>query len=145
MLFCVAGVVLCDIPTCLIPCRMCQNWKSLARNARFAAPTCLVSSFWFSFGVAVSMGEAAKLQSRLEFLHCLSSGVAVSMGKAAKPRLFCCTHVAVSMGEAAQLQSRLEFLLVLWRRRVYGGSCKASLVLMRSRRCVYGGSCKTSL
>ena len=33
---------------------------SLARNARFAAPTCLVSSLWFSSGLAVSMGEAAK-------------------------------------------------------------------------------------
>ena len=33
---------------------------SLARNARFAAPTCLVSSFWFSCGLAVSMEEAAK-------------------------------------------------------------------------------------
>ena len=33
---------------------------SLARNARFAAPTCLVSSLWFSCGVTVSMGEAAK-------------------------------------------------------------------------------------
>ena len=33
---------------------------SLARNARFGAPTCLVSSLWFSCGVAVSMGEAAK-------------------------------------------------------------------------------------
>ena len=33
---------------------------SLARNARFAAPTCLVSSLWFSCGFAVSMGEAAK-------------------------------------------------------------------------------------
>ena len=33
---------------------------SLARNARFAAPTCLVSSRWFSCGFAVSMGEAAK-------------------------------------------------------------------------------------
>ena len=32
----------------------------LARNARFAAPTCLVSSLWFSCGIAVSMGEAAK-------------------------------------------------------------------------------------
>ena len=31
----------------------------LARNARFCAPTCLVSSLWFSCGVAVSMGEAA--------------------------------------------------------------------------------------
>ena len=34
---------------------------SLARNGRFGAPTCLVSSLWFSCGLAVSMGEAAKL------------------------------------------------------------------------------------
>ena len=34
---------------------------SLARNARFDAPACLVSSLWFSCGVAaVSTGEAAK-------------------------------------------------------------------------------------
>ena len=31
----------------------------LARNARFDAPTCLVSSLWFSCGLAVSLGEAA--------------------------------------------------------------------------------------
>ena len=33
---------------------------SLARKARFDAPTSLVSSLWFSCGVAVYMGEAAK-------------------------------------------------------------------------------------
>ena len=33
---------------------------SLARKARFEAPTCLVSIVWFSSAVAVSMGEAAK-------------------------------------------------------------------------------------
>ena len=33
---------------------------SLARNAGFDVPTCLVSSLWFSCGFAVSMGEAAK-------------------------------------------------------------------------------------
>ena len=107
MSFCVAGVALCDIPTCFIPCRKCQNWReartkcsfccahvshleslvflwprrvyggscktfpfrrfstvkiggSLARNACFAAPTCLVSSLWFSCGLAVSMGEARR-------------------------------------------------------------------------------------
>ena len=32
----------------------------LARNFRFDAPTCLVSSLWFSSGVAVCMGEAPK-------------------------------------------------------------------------------------
>ena len=33
---------------------------SLVRNASFSASTCLVSSRWFSCGVAVSMGEAGK-------------------------------------------------------------------------------------
>ena len=28
MPFCVAGVALCDIPTCLIMCRKCQNWRT---------------------------------------------------------------------------------------------------------------------
>jgi hypothetical protein len=32
----------------------------LARNAHFEAPACLVASLWFSCGLAVSMGEAAK-------------------------------------------------------------------------------------
>ena len=27
MSFCVAGVALCDIPTCLITCRNCQYWR----------------------------------------------------------------------------------------------------------------------
>ena len=27
MSFCVAGVALCDIPTCLIMCQTCQNWR----------------------------------------------------------------------------------------------------------------------
>ena len=61
MSFCVAGVALCDIPTCLIMCRKCQNWrKSRIRNAGFSASTCLVSRRWFSCGVAVSMEEAGK-------------------------------------------------------------------------------------
>ena len=33
---------------------------SLARNGRFGAPTCLFLRVWFSSGLAVSMGEAAK-------------------------------------------------------------------------------------
>jgi hypothetical protein len=32
----------------------------LARNARFGAPTCLVSGHWFSGGFAVSTGESCK-------------------------------------------------------------------------------------
>ena len=34
--------------------------QSFARNARFDAPTCLVSGLWFSCGIAVSMRKAAK-------------------------------------------------------------------------------------
>ena len=38
----------------------CENSGSLAQNASFSASTCLVSSRWFSCGVAVSMEEAGK-------------------------------------------------------------------------------------
>ena len=62
MSFCVAGVALCDIPTCLITCRKCQNWRMSRTKCSF-----------------------------------------------------CCAHV-----------SRLESMVFLWRRRVYGGSCKTS-------------------
>ena len=63
MSFCVAGVALCDIPTCLLTCRKCQNWRKSRRKCSFF-----------------------------------------------------CTHVP-----------RLESLVVLWLRRVYGGSCKTCL------------------
>ena len=52
---------------------------SLARNARFDAPTCLVSSLWFSCGLAVSWGEAVKHLSFWKFskqvvmLFCVAS------------------------------------------------------------------------
>ena len=53
------------------PVRECvENFKfggNLARISRFSAPTCLVSSLWFSCGVAVSMGEAP--HSTLYTLH----------------------------------------------------------------------------
>ena len=61
MPFCVAGVSLCDIPQpVLYRAESVKIEGSLARNVRFAAPTCLVSSLWFSCGLAVSMEEAAK-------------------------------------------------------------------------------------
>ena len=60
MPFCVAGVALCDIPTCLITCRKCQNWREVSHEMlAFSASMCFVSSLWFSCGVAVSMGEAS--------------------------------------------------------------------------------------
>ena len=41
-------------------CQSVKIGRSLARNARFEASTCVVSSFWLSFGTAVSMGEGAE-------------------------------------------------------------------------------------
>ena len=35
MSFCVAGVALCDIPTCFIPCRKCQNWRKTRTKCSF--------------------------------------------------------------------------------------------------------------
>ena len=60
MSFCVAGVALCDIPTCLITCRKCQNWRKSRTKCSFFCihVSCLCVSF--SCGVVVSMGEAAK-------------------------------------------------------------------------------------
>ena len=35
MSFCVAGVALCDSPTCFIPCRKCQNWRKSRTKCSF--------------------------------------------------------------------------------------------------------------
>ena len=82
---------------------------SLARNARFGAPTCLFSRVWFSRGLAVSMGEAAKLV----FLSCCQVANCENCQKSRTKCWFFCIHV-----------SCLESLVFLWRRRVYGGSWK---------------------
>jgi len=88
---------------------------SLARNARFGAPTCLVSSLWFSRGFAVSMGGSCKTcpfvmlptvkiagslvrNAGFSASTCLvsnrwfSCGVAVFMGEAGKRLLFECVQ-----------------------------------------------------
>ena len=46
--------------TSILKLQRVQIGGRLARNAGFDAPTCLVSSLWFSCGLAVSMGEVAK-------------------------------------------------------------------------------------
>ena len=123
----------------------------LAQNAGFSASTCLVSSRWFSCGVAVSMGEAGKPI----LFECFQAGchVVLRCRRGALcdiPNLFdnvleCenwrksrtkCWFFCIHM-------SRLESLVFLWRRRVYGGSwktcpfrmCQAGChVVLRGRR-----------
>ena len=48
MPFCVAGVALCDIPTCLITCRKDQNWrKSRTKSSFFCTHVCRLESLVF--------------------------------------------------------------------------------------------------
>ena len=49
-----------DRKTSILELRSLTIGRSLARKARFEAPTCLASILWFSSAVAVSMGKAAK-------------------------------------------------------------------------------------
>ena len=122
MSFCVAGVALCDIPTCLITCQKYQNWRKPRTKCSFCcAHVSRLESLLFLWCRRVYGGSCKTIAKPcLVSSLCFSSGVAVSMGEAAKPRSFCCAHVAVSMGKAAKPQS----LLFLWRRRVYGEAAK---------------------
>ena len=59
MSFCVAGVTLCDIPTCVITCRKCQNLEEVSHEMLlFLHPRVSSRGLWFSCGIALSMGEA---------------------------------------------------------------------------------------
>ena len=69
---------------------------SLARNARFAAPTCLVSSLWFSCGLAVSMGKLQHLSFSKVFKQVVMS--------------FCVARVALCDIPTCFIHSRLQAL-----------------------------------
>ena len=73
MSFCVAGVALCDIPTCLITCWKCQNWRKSRTKCSFFCihVSCLCVSF--SCGVVVSMGEDGEAAKHLLF-ECFHAG-----------------------------------------------------------------------
>ena len=85
---------------------------SLARNARFGAPTCLVSGLWFPVASPCLWG---KLQN-LPFCHVANCE---NWRKSRTKCWFFCIHV-----------SWLESLVFLWRRRVYGGRWKTSPIRM---------------
>ena len=68
MSFCVAGVALCDIPTCLITCWKCQNWrKSRTKCSFFLHPR--VSSRVSGFPVASPCLWGKRPHSTLYTLH----------------------------------------------------------------------------
>ena len=104
---------------------------SLVRNAGFSASTCLVSSRWFSCGVAVSMGKLENLSfsnvsKQVVMLFCVADVALCDIPtclmmftkfqnwrKSRRKCWFFCIHVSCR-----------ESLVFLWRRRVYGGSWK---------------------
>ena len=72
MPFCVAGVALCDIPTCLITCRKCQNWRtSRTKCSFFCTHVSRLESLVFLWRRRVYGGSFAlhTLHSTLHNLH----------------------------------------------------------------------------
>ena len=72
MSFCVAGVALFDIPTCLITCRKCQNWrKSRTKCSFFCAHVSRLESLVFLWRRRVYGGRSTlyTLHSTLHNLH----------------------------------------------------------------------------
>ena len=126
MLFCVAGVALCDIPTCLITCRKCQNWRMSRTKCSFFC-THLSRLEFCGFPVAspclwgkLQNLSFSKVSKQVVMLFCMA-GVAlcdiptclITCRKCQKRRMsrtkcsFFCTHL-----------SCVESLVFLWRRRV---------------------------
>ena len=134
MSFCVAGVALCDIPTCLITCRECQNWRKSRTTCSFCcAHVSRLESLVFLwhrrvYGGSCKTSPFRRFPSRLScrfawqaFALCdiptclITCRECQNWRKSRTTCSFCCAHV-----------SRLESLVFLWHRRVYVGSCKTS-------------------
>ena len=108
-----------------------KSGGSLARNARFGAPTCLVSRHWFDGGFAVSMGEAAKrllLEGFQEGCHVVLPGVALCDIPAC---LITCRKCQTWRKSRTKM---LVFLHLRVSSRVSGFPVASP--------CLYGGSCK---
>ena len=123
-------VALCDIPTCLITCRKCQNWKKCRTKCSFFCihVSCL-ESLVFLWRRRVYRGSWKT--SHIRMCPSRSSCGCVwqawhfvtfqpvwqrvenvkTWSKCRTKCSFLCTHV-----------SRLKSLVFLWRRRVYRGS-----------------------
>ena len=54
MSFCVAGVALCHIPTCLITCRKCQNWRKSRTKCSFTMVNAIQKHARHDLGVTLS-------------------------------------------------------------------------------------------
>ena len=129
MSFCVAGVALCDIPTCLMMFTKFQNWrKSRRKCCFFCIHVSCRESLVFLWRRRVYGGSRKTSPFRMfprrlscrfawQAWHFVTPTCLITCGKYQnwrKSRTKCsffCTHV-----------SRLESLVFLWRRRVYGGS-----------------------
>ena len=110
----------------------------LARNVRFDAPTCLVSSLWFSCGLAVSMGEAAK--------PILFQGVKASYNVVLRGRRGASwhSHVSASVSKVVLCGGRqAQYFCVVFRRCV--AVCVTGVALWRppSSFCVASATLQT--
>ena len=138
MSFCVAGVALCDIPTCLMVFTKFQNWRKSRRKCWFF---CIHVSCLESLGFLVA---SPCLWGKLENLSVSNVSKQVVMS-------FCVADVALSDIPTCLMMftkfqnwrksrrkcwffcihvSCRESLVFLWRSRVYGGSWKTCPIRM---------------
>ena len=88
MSFCVAGVALCDIPTCLITCQKCQNWRTsrtkcwfcCAHVSRLGSSIFLLQALWYTVVLGEVLCESFVVHRNWEVL-CASFVVQGSAGK----------------------------------------------------------------
>ena len=102
----------------------------LPRNACFDAPTCLVSSLWFSCGLAVAMGEAANLSC-----FKVSKQVVARFCVAGVPLRDILTCLQTS---ESRFVWQVQYLCDVFRRcvplLVAGATLETSIVILRGRR-----------
>ena len=122
MLFCVAGVALCDIPTCLIRCRTCQHWRRSRTKCSFfwRSHVSRLESLVFLWRSDVNVSKQVVMSFCKAGVSLCNRPTCLMMfakflnwRKSRRKCWFFCIHVSCR-----------ESLVFLWRRRVYGGSWK---------------------
>ena len=106
---------------------------SLARNARFEAPACLVSILWFSSTVAVYMWEAAKPL----LFEGVKTGMSFCVAGEAVPDILTCLQKcrkSFCLTGAILLQAFQKMSCIFSGRR---STLETSIVILRDRRSIF--------
>ena len=109
--FCVAGVALCDIRTCLITCGKCQNWRESRTKC----------SFWCTLSCVIRSSRMASMswKALLAARHCVATPVLLSWreNRSRAMTLFHCSTIGLSINIFISSHNRY-FNIVIFNIRV---------------------------